>query len=90
MPFNLFLEIEQSESPQFNHGFHSKVIRNAPWKCLQLHNTLYNTGLDPKKGLRGVIRNMKSRCHFMIGNSMLQSRLLMTLQWHVVVNGFKM
>ena len=69
MPFNLFLEIEQSESPQFNHGFHSKVIRNASWKCLQLHDTLYNTGLDPTKGLRGVIRNIKSS-HFMIGNSM--------------------
>ena len=89
MPFNLFLEIEQSESPQFNHGFHSKVIRNAPWKCLQLHDTLYNTGLDPTKGLRGVIRDIKSS-HFMRGNSMLQSHLLVTLQWHIVVNAFKM
>lgn len=61
MLFNLFLEIEQSESPQFNHGFHSKVIRNAPWKCLQLHNTLYNTGLDPAKGLRGVTMYKKHK-----------------------------
>lgn len=61
MPFNLFLEIEQSESPQFNHGFHSKVIRNASWKCLQLHDTLYNTGLDPTKGLRGVTKKHKKQ-----------------------------
>ena len=77
MLFNLFLEIEQSESPQFNHGFHSKVIWNAAWKCLQLHDTLNNTGLDPAKGLRGVTRNTKSS-HFMRGNSILQRHLLVT------------
>lgn len=47
---NLFLEVKQPESSQFNHGLHSQVIWDTSWKSLQLLNALYDTSLDSEKG----------------------------------------
>ena len=48
---NLFLEVEEPKSSQFNHSFHSQVIWNTPWQSLQLLYTLHNTCLDSEKGV---------------------------------------